>query len=195
MVGGYDPSLAPEAYAMPARGVDVVVRGEGEHHVSRTAPRDGGVPRLRDIPGLSWRRDGRDGRQTAIAPVASLEDGDISLPNRRARVLDGYTLLGRQVDVIETSRGCTYDCSFCSIIEMRGRNFHRSRLPRDRRHHRCARSRRADHLPRRRQHHARRAPVRGTVPGDHRRRTARPRLHRAGHDVGDRGSRRRRWRR
>jgi radical SAM superfamily enzyme YgiQ (UPF0313 family) len=39
-------------------------------------------------------------------------------------VLDGYTLLGRQVDVIETSRGCTYDCSFCSIIEMRGRNFH-----------------------------------------------------------------------
>src|SRR5438034_9198337 len=30
----------------------------------------------------------------------------------------------RQVDVIETSRGCTFDCSFCSIIEMRGRNFH-----------------------------------------------------------------------
>jgi radical SAM superfamily enzyme YgiQ (UPF0313 family) len=46
------------------------------------------------------------------------------LPNRAARVLEGYTLLGRQVDVVETSRGCTYDCSFCSIIEMRGRNFH-----------------------------------------------------------------------
>ena len=39
-------------------------------------------------------------------------------------MLGGYTLLGRQVDVVETSRGCTYDCSFCSIIEMRGRNFH-----------------------------------------------------------------------
>ena len=39
-------------------------------------------------------------------------------------MLDGYTLLGRQVDVVETSRGCTFDCSFCSIIEMRGRNFH-----------------------------------------------------------------------
>src|SRR5207249_6719127 len=45
-------------------------------------------------------------------------------PNRSARVLDGYTLLGRRVDVVETSRGCTFDCSFCSIIEMRGRNFH-----------------------------------------------------------------------
>ena len=39
-------------------------------------------------------------------------------------MLRGYTLLGRRADVVETSRGCTFDCSFCSIIEMRGRNFH-----------------------------------------------------------------------
>ena len=26
--------------------------------------------------------------------------------------------------MVETSRGCTFDCGFCSIIEMRGRNFH-----------------------------------------------------------------------
>src|SRR5262249_35736677 len=45
-------------------------------------------------------------------------------PQRNARVLGGYTMLGRQIDVVETSRGCTFDCSFCSIIEMRGRNFH-----------------------------------------------------------------------
>jgi anaerobic magnesium-protoporphyrin IX monomethyl ester cyclase len=46
------------------------------------------------------------------------------LPNRSARVLSGYTFLGKPVDVIETSRGCTFDCGFCSIIAMRGRNFH-----------------------------------------------------------------------
>ncbi len=57
-------------------------------------------------------------------PPHRLEDKEIRLPKRDARVLKGYTMLGRQVDVIETSRGCTYDCSFCSIIEMRGRNFH-----------------------------------------------------------------------
>jgi len=33
-------------------------------------------------------------------------------------------MLGRQVDIVETSRGCTFDCSFCSIVEMRGQNFH-----------------------------------------------------------------------
>src|SRR3989441_31450 len=57
-------------------------------------------------------------RATALA-IAPLR-----LPRRSSRVLDGYTLLGRRVDVVETSRGCTFDCSFCSIIEMRGRNFH-----------------------------------------------------------------------
>jgi hypothetical protein len=56
--------------------------------------------------------------------IANLKTSPLRLPNRAARVLDGYTLMGRQVDVVETSRGCTYDCSFCSIIEMRGRNFH-----------------------------------------------------------------------
>ena len=30
VVGGYDPSLAPEAYTDPTLGVDVIVRGEGE---------------------------------------------------------------------------------------------------------------------------------------------------------------------
>jgi anaerobic magnesium-protoporphyrin IX monomethyl ester cyclase len=61
---------------------------------------------------------------TGNRPVLRLASDPLQLPNRDARVLGGYTLLGRPVDVVETSRGCTYDCSFCSIIEMRGRNFH-----------------------------------------------------------------------
>jgi radical SAM superfamily enzyme YgiQ (UPF0313 family) len=73
--------------------------------------------------GLSYR-SGDHFSHNPDRPISSLENGEIRLPNRGARVLDGYTALGRQVDVIETSRGCTFDCSFCSIIEMRGRNFH-----------------------------------------------------------------------
>jgi anaerobic magnesium-protoporphyrin IX monomethyl ester cyclase len=121
VVGGYDPSLAPDAYE--GMEVDYIVRGEGEvtfRELLRALERGAG---FEDICGLS-RREGNRWLHSPARRVHRLEDGEIRLPNRGARVLQGYTLLGRQVDVVETSRGCTYDCSFCSIIEMRGRNFH-----------------------------------------------------------------------
>jgi len=121
VVGGYDPSLAPEAYEQ--MGVDYIVRGEGEitfRELLRALEDGSGFA---NICGLS-HRTGEHWVHNPSRLAHRLEDGDIRLPKRSARVLRGYTLLGRQVDVVETSRGCTYDCSFCSIIEMRGRNFH-----------------------------------------------------------------------
>jgi anaerobic magnesium-protoporphyrin IX monomethyl ester cyclase len=121
VAGGYDPSLAREAYeTMP---VDFIVRGEGEltfRHLLRGLEEAKGFEK---ICGLSYH-DGDHWIHNADRPVGGLKDGEIRPPNREARVLRGYTLLGRPVDVVETSRGCTYDCSFCSIIEMRGRNFY-----------------------------------------------------------------------
>ena len=56
VVGGYDPSLAPEVYEDPALGVDVIVRGEGDltfRELLRAleAGRD-----LAGVAGLSYRR-------------------------------------------------------------------------------------------------------------------------------------------
>ena len=119
--GGYDASLAYEDYA--EMGVDYIVRGEGEAGFRELLRALETGSTLDDIPGLSYREDGRWNHNPA-RPVHRLEDGEIRLPNRGARVLNGYTVMGRNVDVIETSRGCTFDCSFCSIIAMRGRNFH-----------------------------------------------------------------------
>ena len=125
VVGGYDPSLAPDEYERPDAGVDFLVRGEGDltFRDLLSALERGGGGAADAIPGLSIH-DGRRFRHQPPRHVSSLDDGTIELPNRSARVLGGYTFLGRPVDIVETSRGCTYDCSFCSIIEMRGRNFH-----------------------------------------------------------------------
>ena len=123
VVGGYDASLAPDAYAESSSGVDFIVRGEGEltfRELVRALERRAD---LAAVAGLSFRR-GEGFTHNPDRPVSGLEDGEVRLPNRGARVLRGYTMVGRQVDVVETSRGCTFDCSFCSIIEMRGRNFH-----------------------------------------------------------------------
>jgi radical SAM superfamily enzyme YgiQ (UPF0313 family) len=124
VVGGYDPSLAPEAWTDPAIGVDVIVRGEGDMTLRELIRAWEDERPLSTVDGI-WFRDGAHFRHTPQRPVTRLDAGEIHLPNRGARVLSGYTMLGRQIDIIETSRGCTFDCSFCSIIEMRGRNFHR----------------------------------------------------------------------
>jgi len=128
VVGGYDPSLAAEEWIDPALGVDAIVRGEGDitfRELLRAWERG---DRPVHVDGL-WYRDGPTFRRNPPRTVAKMTDGAVRPPNRRARVLSGYTFLGRRIDVVETSRGCTFDCSFCSIIEMRGRNFHRLPLP------------------------------------------------------------------
>lgn len=123
VVGGYDPSLATESYTDPEfPRVDFIVRGEGDitfRELLRAIENETG---FNGIPGLTYR-SGEEFIRNGDRPVSSLESNKINLPNRDARVLSGYTVMGRQADVIETSRGCTFDCSFCSIIEMRGRNF------------------------------------------------------------------------
>ncbi len=127
-VGGYDPSLAPEQWTDAAVGVDFIVRGEGEQTFCQLVRALEHGTALERIAGL-WFRDGTSFRTNAPRGVTSIEQGQLRPPKRSARVLTGYTMLGRPIDVVETSRGCTYDCSFCSIIEMRGRNFHRFPLP------------------------------------------------------------------
>ena len=124
VVGGYDPSLASGVYERPEWDVDVIVRGEGDitfRELLRAweAGQDPGA-----VSGLSYRTAAGFVRTGDRAPSRLAED-EVRPPARAARVLGGYTFLGRPIDVVETSRGCTYDCSFCSIIEMRGRNFYR----------------------------------------------------------------------
>jgi radical SAM superfamily enzyme YgiQ (UPF0313 family) len=122
VVGGYDPSLAPDSYMGNAE-IEFIVRGEGEITFRQLLRAIENNSSYAGIPGLSYLTS--DGFQhNADRPVSPLTTTDILPPRREARVLQGYTMMGRQVDVVETSRGCTFDCSFCSIIEMRGRNFH-----------------------------------------------------------------------
>src|SRR5271165_3640900 len=123
VVGGYDPSLAPKAYMEKGGGIDYIVRAEGEVTFRELLRALESGERFDGIQGLTYRTN--DGwHQNPPRPVHSLEGNEIRLPKRNARVLNGYTMMGRQVDVVETSRGCTFDCGFCSIIEMRGRNFY-----------------------------------------------------------------------
>src|SRR5262249_958986 len=76
VVGGYDPSLAPEAYERA--GVDFIVRGEGEvtfRELLRALERGRGFD---GIGGLSFR-DGDGWVHNPVRQAHRLEDGDIRL--------------------------------------------------------------------------------------------------------------------
>src|SRR4029078_7918928 len=103
VVGGYDPSRAPEEWTDPALGVDAIVRGEGDitfRELLRAWER--GVAPVH-VAGL-WYREGAAFRRNPPRGVAKLTDGEIRPPNRRARVLSDYTFLARPGDGRETSR-------------------------------------------------------------------------------------------
>ena len=90
VAGGYDPSLAPDAYETPGAGIDFLVRGEGDltfrDLVSALERGDAGRA-AHAIPGLSIH-DGRRFRHNPPRRVSHLDDGGIELPNRAARVLE-----------------------------------------------------------------------------------------------------------
>src|ERR1035438_6066087 len=74
VAGGYDPSLAPEAYMEDNAGIDFIVRGEGELTFRDLLRAMENGQAFDGIQGLSYRSDGT-WRQNPARPVHSL-DGD-----------------------------------------------------------------------------------------------------------------------
>ena len=81
-VGGYDPSLAPDAWTHPELGVDFIVRGEGELTFCELIRALEHSTPLSAIAGL-WYRDGGGFRTTAPRQVSAIESGQIKLPKRQ----------------------------------------------------------------------------------------------------------------
>jgi len=101
--------------------VDCIIDGEGElpFRALLKAMKQGHD--FEQVPGIWFRRNGRlikTSREKLLQPE------DIRIPKRTARIFQkGFHILGQPADVIETSRGCVYDCNFCSIRNMYGRSF------------------------------------------------------------------------
>jgi anaerobic magnesium-protoporphyrin IX monomethyl ester cyclase len=121
-VGGYHATLMNEEMAASSESdqVDFVVRGEGEEVFRRLVNALTGTDRLASIPSLSYKQDGRwvHNERGDLCDLSRLK-----LPIRDKRRLTwGYHMMYSKIEVIETSRGCTRNCNFCSINHMYGRS-------------------------------------------------------------------------
>lgn len=123
VVGGYHATLMFEEIAQSpeAKCIDFIVRGEGEETFRRLVNALNGTDDIAQIPSLSHRQ----GDAFAHNPRSELMDlAHLKMPIRDKRRLTwGYHIMDRSVEVIETSRGCTRACNFCSIRHMYGQSF------------------------------------------------------------------------
>jgi anaerobic magnesium-protoporphyrin IX monomethyl ester cyclase len=122
-LGGYHASTLYEEIARDdGRLFDLIFRGESEKTLQEAVRTlDRGERHLNSILGLSWK-DGDLWHHNPARPVAPLSD--IALPDRRSRLWSGYRVHHFiPFDCVETSRGCTMPCNFCSITQMYGRSF------------------------------------------------------------------------
>jgi anaerobic magnesium-protoporphyrin IX monomethyl ester cyclase len=126
-VGGHYPSFDHEEVLQRIPGADSVVRFEGEVTLVELMDKLGRGEDWRDISGIAYRR----GEEIVANPLRpAIDDLDVlPFPDRsdidyRRQELSTASILG--------SRGCPWDCSFCSIrpfYEAQGGKLRRLRSP------------------------------------------------------------------
>jgi radical SAM superfamily enzyme YgiQ (UPF0313 family) len=125
VVGGPHATLMPETLMVPC--VDFVVSGEGEITMAELCAglRDGTDASL--IAGLHCRLEEGRWQRTAVRPrLANLD----VLPHPRRDLMPVNRYLNQTTEVAagrvlsaSTSRGCPYDCAFCSVEGVWGRGY------------------------------------------------------------------------
>jgi len=129
VVGGPHVTAVPVEFLEEAKNIDVAVIGEGEYTMLDIAKVFEGTKKISDVQGVAYLEDGIV-KQNALRPF--IKDLD-ELPFPAYHLVDMEKYLStrkieyrsfkdRAVSMI-TSRGCPFNCSFCSVHLHMGKTF------------------------------------------------------------------------
>ncbi len=108
--------------------VDVIVRKEGEETLLDLARYVAGEKKLGDVMGITFRKDGITVQMPDRPYIQNLDE--LPFPALNHFDLNKYTIFGKRYLPIITSRGCPFQCAFCSTSRMVGATF-RGRSPKN----------------------------------------------------------------
>ena len=116
VMGGPHVTFLPEEAL--GEGADFVVRGEGEYAFLELVSKLRGSERdFQNIPGLSYRNGDRFFHNPALPRLESLDD----LPWPDLTLIKNFEKI--RIVPVMTSRGCPFNCKFCSVTKMFGRRY------------------------------------------------------------------------
>lgn len=118
MGGPHVTFLADEALS---EGADFVVRGEGEYSfIELINWLEKSNTDIKEIKGISYKIGNKVFHNPDSAAIHNLD----SLPFPNFKIVQNYQKISNII--LQTSRGCPFDCKFCSVIKMFGQDcrFH-----------------------------------------------------------------------
>lgn len=116
ILGGAHPSFMPEE---ALKYSDYVVRGEGDYTLSELINfLKKGSPHIQSIKGISYKENAN---KIIHNPSRELIDDLDSLPEPDFSLIHGWK--PTNIYPVSTSRGCPFNCKFCSVIQMFGRKY------------------------------------------------------------------------
>ncbi len=120
VAGGRCNALPPESIFKYGKELDVIVNAEGENamlELCKLFAKDGSLKGIAGIKGISYKDNGRVIRNE---PASFVDMDKLPFPARHLLPMRHYRMhppFGAYppLTIVETSRGCVYNCSFCGL--------------------------------------------------------------------------------
>ncbi|MBN2414728.1 radical SAM protein [bacterium] len=100
---------------------DFVVRGEGEQALTAFVDQWEGKRAWEAVPNLSFRKDGNPIHTQSLPLIQDLDA--VAVPDAGLLQKSSKSIAGKRVIPVQTSRGCPFNCTFCSVTGMFGKKF------------------------------------------------------------------------
>jgi anaerobic magnesium-protoporphyrin IX monomethyl ester cyclase len=122
VIGGCHVTFWDEQVFKDSPNVDVIVRSEGELTFVELLEKIENRGPLSDVLGITYKdRNGGIHRNQDRLFIENLDE--LPYPAYDLFPLEKYKAYGRIEYPAQTSRGCVFDCAFCSTVRMNGRKY------------------------------------------------------------------------
>jgi magnesium-protoporphyrin IX monomethyl ester (oxidative) cyclase len=129
VVGGPHVTVVPKDFLEEAKNVDIAVIGEGEYAMREIAQCFEGKKQLSEILGVAYRKNGEVSVNEPRPFITNLDElpypayDHVDMERYLSPKKIGYRSFRNRAISMITSRGCPYNCCFCSVHLHMGRGF------------------------------------------------------------------------